>query len=252
MPSALPPWQLVWHDEFDGPGIDPAKWEHEVNAWGGGNNELQYYTARPENSWIADSCLHLCARREQYTGPEGTRDYTSARLRTKQRGDWRYGKFELRAQLPFGQGIWPALWMLPTHDHYGTWAASGEIDIVELVGQRPNELLAYLHYGGRYPDNEQSGSIYRRPEGDFVSAFHVFGVEWEEGEIRWYVDGVCYARQAQWRSEAAPYPAPFDQPFHLVLNVAVGGRLPGDPSAATAFPQTMRLDWVRIYQRVSL
>lgn len=252
-PDAAPPgpegWTLVWQDEFDGPGIDGSKWEHEVNATGGGNNELQYYTARPENSYVADGALTLVARAETYTGPEGTRQYTSARLRTMNRGDWLYGRIEVRARLPYGQGLWPAIWMLPTDWAYGGWAASGEIDIMELLGQDPTKVYGTLHYGGAWPANTFTGDNWVLPAGDFAGGFHVFAVEWEQGEIRWYVDDEHVQTQTSWFSNAAPYPAPFDRRFHLILNVAVGGNWPGSPDGSTVFPQTMVVDYVRVYQR---
>jgi beta-glucanase (GH16 family) len=242
-------WKLVWSDEFEGPTIDLNKWEHEVNAWGGGNNELQYYTDRPENSRIHNGVLQIVARKETFTGPEGTREFTSARLRTKGRGDWKYGRIEVRAKMPIGQGIWPAIWMLPTDNAYGTWAASGEIDIMEYLGQKPNEVFGTLHYGGKWPNNVHTGKTYTLTQGTFHDDFHVFAIEWERGEIRWYVDGKHYQTQTQWRSEGGEFPAPFDQRFHLLLNVAVGGNLPGSPNAATEFPQVMHVDYVRVYER---
>jgi beta-glucanase (GH16 family) len=250
-PAAAPgeEWTLVWSDEFDGAAIDPSKWEHEVNAEGGGNNELQYYTARAENSFVEGGQLVIRALQETYTGPEGTREYTSARLRTKFKGDWLYGRFEIRARLPRGQGLWPAIWMLPTDWVYGGWAASGEIDIMELVGHEPNKVYGTLHYGGPWPRNVHSGSSYTLPAGAFSDAFHVFALEWEPREFRWYVDGLHYQTQNDWRTENAPYPAPFDRRFHLLLNLAVGGNWPGNPDATTEFPQEMRVDYVRVYQR---
>src|SRR5690606_12891413 len=133
--ASAPGWQLVWADEFDGNALDLQRWEWEVNARGGGNNELQYYTDRPENTRVEGGLLTLTARKETFTGPEGTREYTSARIRTKGKGDWKYGRIEVRARMPVGQGIWPAIWMMPTHDTYGGWAGSGEIDIMEYLGQ---------------------------------------------------------------------------------------------------------------------
>ncbi|MFH1500006.1 MAG: glycoside hydrolase family 16 protein [Verrucomicrobiota bacterium] len=245
-------WRLVWSDEFDGPVIDPAKWSFEVNAWGGGNNELQYYTDRPENAFIEDGRLHLVARREEFTGPEGTRAYTSARIRTLGKGDWKYGRFEIRAKLPSGQGLWPAIWMLPTDSPHGGWAAGGEIDIMELVGHRPDEVLGTLHYGGAWPRNVHSGETWRLPagEGTFADDFHVFAIEWGSREIRWFIDGRHVQTQRVWHTESAPYPAPFDHKFHLLLNVAVGGGLPGNPDESTVFPQEMVVDYVRVYQPV--
>lgn len=245
-------WRLVWSDEFAGGVIDPAKWEFEVNAWGGGNNELQYYTDRSDNACVRDGRLHLIARREEFTGPEGTRHFTSARLRTKGKGDWKYGRFEIRAKLPKGQGLWPAIWMLPTDSPHGGWAAAGEIDIMELVGHLPAEVLGTLHYGGAWPRNVHSGDTWCLPEGGgtFADDFHVFAIEWERTEIRWYVDGLHVQTQRAWHTESAPYPAPFDQKFHLLLNVAVGGNLPGNPDETSVFPQEMVVDYVRVYQAV--
>ena len=253
VPCGVPGWTLVWADEFDGTEIDRSKWEFEVNAWGGGNEELQYYTDRPANAFVAGGCLNLVARAETFSGSEGTRGYTSARLRTKHRGDWLYGRIEVRARLPIGQGLWPAIWMMPTDDAYGTWAASGEIDIMELVGHRPAEVLGTLHYGARWPKNMHTGETYAPPQMaaagmTFADAFHDFAIEWERGEIRWYVDGVHTQTQRVWSTENAPFPAPFDQRFHLILNVAVGGKLPGNPDATSVFPQVMSVEHVRVYQ----
>ena len=238
---------LVWNDEFNGSGINPEKWEHEVNAQGGGNNELQYYTDRQENSFVENGTLSIIALKENYTGPEGTRKYTSARLRTKNKGDWKYGRFEIKAKLPYGQGIWPAIWMLPTDWVYGGWAASGEIDIMELVGHEPDKIYGTIHYGGTYPRNKHKGASYTYPE-PFYSDFHIFSLEWDTTEIRWYIDDIHYATQTEWYSENGSYPAPFDQHFHLLLNVAVGGDWPGDPDNTTQFPQKMIIDYVRIFQ----
>jgi beta-glucanase (GH16 family) len=243
-------WRLVWSDEFEGDRIDPARWEHEVNAWGGGNNELQYYTDRPENASVSNGLLRLTALREPFTGPEGTRGFTSARLRTKGRASWTYGRFEVRARLPRGQGVWPAVWMLPEDNAYGGWAASGEIDLMEALGQRPGEVFGTLHHGGSWPRNVYAGKTYTLPSGTIDDGFRTYALEWTEREFRWFVDGVCFQTQTEWRTEAAPYPAPFDKPFHLLLNVAVGGHLPGPPDDATPFPAVMEVDWVRVYERI--
>ncbi len=242
-------WSLVWQDEFDGVNIDPTKWSHEVNAWGGGNNELQYYTARRENSFVKDGVLVIQARRETYTDVEGTREYTSARLRTLNKGDWKYGRIEVRAKLPFGQGIWPAIWMLPTDNVYGGWAASGEIDVMELVGHEPNKVHGTLHYGAAWPKNKFTGGSYTLSVGTFSQDFHVFSIEWEEGEIRWSVDGKHYQTQKEWSTEGHPFPAPFNQRFHILLNLAVGGNWPGNPDETTQFPQTLEIDYVRVYEK---
>jgi len=248
-PDPIAGWDLVWNDEFDGTTIDFTKWEHEVNGQGGGNNELQYYTDRELNSLIDDGKLVIRAFKETYTGPDGTREYTSARLRTKNKGDWKFGRFEIRAKLPIGQGLWPAIWMLPTDWIYGGWAASGEIDIMEMLGHDPQKVYGTLHYGGQYPNNVHSGDSYSLYVGSFSSAYHTFALEWEENEFRWYVDDVLYLTQTSWSTTNAPYPAPFDQRFHILLNVAVGGNWPGNPDQTTTFPQTMIVDYVRVYKK---
>lgn len=250
-----PGWTQVWCDDF-AETIDPANWSFEVDGLGGGNNELQYYTDRPENARVEDGALVIEALEEQYTGPDGTRDYTSARLRTFQLAQWTYGRVEARIRLPKGQGLWPAFWMLPTDWVYGGWAASGEIDIMELIGHEPETVYGTLHYGGEWPTNTSSASVppdfgshgYSLESGDFSEDFHVFAIEWEETQIRWYVDGQHVQTQSQWWSEAADYPAPYDQDFHLLLNVAVGGTWPGSPDETTVFPQRMTVDWVRVYE----
>jgi beta-glucanase (GH16 family) len=242
-------WKLVWSDEFNGEQLDYSKWGVEENAFGGGNNELQLYTDRPENVRVADGRLIIEARKDNPDIAGTRREYSSGRIRTKHRGDWKYGRVEVRAKLPQGQGLWPAIWMLPTDSKYGGWAASGEIDIMELVGQKPNQVLGTLHYGDKWPNNKHSGSKFDLKRGTFADDFHTFTIDWEEGRIRWYVDGELYQTQTKWSTTAAPFPAPFDQRFHLVLNVAVGGNLSGNPDASTKFPQQMQVDYVRVYQR---
>ena len=240
-------WDLVWSDEFDGPEIDLSKWQFEVNGAGGGNNELQYYTDRPENAQIVDGVLNIIGRAETYTGPDGTRNYTSARLRTLNQGDWRYGRFEASIKLPVGQGMWPAFWMLPTDYVYGGWPQSGEIDIMENVGFEPDIIHGTIHYGDPWPNNRFSGNS--TPVANSASEFHTYTVEWEEDEIRWYVDGVHYFTRVP--SDIAPFPWPFDQRFHILLNLAIGGDWPGSPDASTVFPQHYEIDYVRVYQGIN-
>lgn len=250
-------WVQVWSDEFDGDSLDLNKWEHEVNAWGGGNNELQFYTDRETNVRLENGMLVIQAHAERFTGVDQrdgetrTRDYTSGRIRTKNKGDWRYGRFEARIKMPIGQGIWPAFWMMPTDSVYGGWAASGEIDIMEYLGHEPERVHGTLHYGGQWPRNSHSGEPFELDEGSFAEEFHTFAIEWEEGEIRWYVDGEHVQTQTQWHSENGEYPAPFDKRFHLILNLAVGGNWPGAPDESTVFPQSLLVDYVRVYQRAN-
>ena len=242
-------WKLAWSDEFDAEKLDYSKWGIEVNSFGGGNNELQLYTDRKENVRVENGHLIIEARDDKPDIVGTTREYSSGRIRTKHRGEWKYCRVELRAKLPEGKGIWPAIWMLPTDEKYGGWASSGEIDIMELVGHEPTKVLGTLHYGDKWPNNEHSGETYKLPKGSFSDNFHTFAIEWEEGEIRWYVDNHHYQTQKKWNSKSAPFPAPFDQRFHLILNVAVGGNLPGAPDNTTKFPQQMLVDYVRIYQK---
>jgi beta-glucanase (GH16 family) len=270
-------WKRVWSDEFDGKDIDRAKWDFDIgngfydydaNQWinGWGNDELQYYTKEPENAFVKDGMLHIRAVKESLHGC----GYSSARLKTRKRDgsplfNQRYGRFEFRAKLPTGQGIWPALWMLPQVEKYGPWPLSGEIDVMEARGQEPTKVLGTLHYGARWPANVHSSNDYVLPDKGTIADFHVYAVEWEPGEIRWFVDGKPFASQSFWWSSSKtaggkglipkteadlnPWPAPFDQPFYLVMNVAVGGKFLGKPARTTSFPVEMVVDYVRVYEK---
>ncbi len=248
-PGGTGTWTLVWQDEFDGPVLDGGKWSVQtgdgcdLGICGWGNNERQWYQAT--NATVADGLLTITARREA----SGGRGYTSARIRSAGKGDWTYARIVVRARLPRGRGLWPAIWLLPTDEVYGGWAASGEIDLVELVGHEPATVHGTLHYGGAWPNNRSSGSSYTLREGIFADGFHTFALEWERGVIRWFVDDTLYQTQTQWSSSGGAFPAPFDRRFHLLLNVAVGGNWPGDPDETTVFPQRMEVDYVRVYQR---
>lgn len=240
-------WRLVWQDEFDGRTLDPSKWEFEVNADGGGNNELQYYVTN--NARVKDGVLYIEARKEHHAGPQGTREYTSSRLRTRLKGDWKYGRFDIRARLPKGQGMWPAIWMLPTDEAYGGWPHSGEIDIMELLGHEPNRVHGTLHYSAPGNGIVYQGTNFTLTTGTFADVFQVFRLDWEPHAMRWYVDGKLYQTQTNWLSKAHGFPAPFDRRFHLLLNFAVGGNWPGNPDARTTFPQAMAVDYVRVYRK---
>jgi beta-glucanase (GH16 family) len=243
---------LIWADEFNGTSLSAGNWEPMIGngcsygICGWGNNEQQYYTGRPDNVFVAGGYLHIVAREENYQG----HDYTSARIRSLNRWDFQYGIIEARIRLPQGgAGIWPAFWMLPTNSPYGGWAAGGEIDILETVGV-PTVAHGTLHFGGAWPNNVSSGGSYS-PGGSFGDDFHVYRLEWRADEMRWFIDGVHYLTLTSndWYSDAAPgnNQAPFDNPFHFLLNVAVGGNWPGPPNASTPFPQEMLVDWVRVY-----
>jgi beta-glucanase (GH16 family) len=245
-------WKLVWHDEFDGEsGALPehAKWTLVTGGSGWGNRELQYYTAREANAHQQRGNLIITANRELYTGPDGvTRDFTSARLKTAGKFSQAYGRFEARMKLPIGQGLWPAFWLLGDDIPQVGWPKCGEIDIMELVGSAPSTILGTIH-GLGYSGNDGIGSKYTLPNGRrFSDGFHVFAAEWEPSVIRFYVDDTLYATRTP-----ADLPAGtrwvFDKPFFLILNVAVGGDLPGPPNSTTVFPQTMVVDYIRVYAR---
>ena len=240
-------WNLVWADEFDQPNgsaPDPTKWNHQQGGSGWGNGELQHYSDTTKNSYIQDGMLVIQANEEYMLG----RDYTSARLTTQFKGDWTYGRFEIRAKLPNTQGIWPAFWLLPSRGVYGSGTAGGEIDIMEMIGSEPNRAYGTLHFGN---PPERASNSYDLPNGaDYSEDFHIFVLEWEPNEIRWYVDEELFHSAKDWftSSKNAPYPAPFDQNFYLIMNVAVGGTWPGSPDESSVFPQMMYVDYVRVYQ----
>jgi beta-glucanase (GH16 family) len=252
-------WALVWRDEFDGKKLDTTKWAREENGYGGGNNERQFYSTNPKYCYVKDGLLHQAIYRDPHTTTDGKKQpYSSARIRTLHRGEWQYGKFEVRAKVPGGEGIWPAIWMLPTQSKYGTWAASGEIDILESRGTQIDQTIGTIHFGGQWPRNKYKGKTRKLPGKNAAEAFHVYAIEWEKDEIRWYVDGKKYSTitKDQWFSEANPKSdtAPFDQPFHLIINLAVdGGFFNGTKQKSVnvpdkAFPQILQVDYVRVYQ----
>ncbi|NOV01670.1 S-layer homology domain-containing protein [Paenibacillus planticolens] len=248
-PSNVDPnWTLVWDDEFNGDAIDTYKWNFVEGGGGYGNNELQYYTQRPENVRVENGSLVLQARPENYKGSS----YTSAKLTTKGKGDWTYGRYEIRAKLPSGKGMWPAIWMMPSKSDFGGWPASGEIDIMELLGHEPNKIYGTIHYGNPY---DHTGGNYTLENRAFSDDFHTYSIEWKPGQIQWFVDGILYSTKNDWYSRSTnqtadnPYPAPFDRDFYLQLNLAVGGNWPGNPDATTDWtvPKQMAVDYVRVY-----
>lgn len=262
-------WKLVWSDEFDGTAIDKTKWDFDIgngNIPGWGNNELEYYTDRAENAFVKDGMLHIVAVKEAFKNFK----YTSARLKTRKADkgplfNKLYGKYEFRAKISTGKGIWPAIWLLPQDEKFGGWAASGEIDILEARGQEPNKVLGTLHYGSGWPANTHTGKDFIFPDKGSIADFHVYALEWEPGEMRWYVDGSLYQTQNFWWSSSKrggkggtkpesdadlnPWPAPFDQTFYIILNVAVGGNFLGNPDPKTEFPAEMVVDYVRVYDK---
>lgn len=245
-----PSRRLVWSDEFEGNILDYSKWECEVNAFGGGNQELQLYTDRPCNVRVEDSKLILEAHRER-TNVSGTvRDFSSGRVRTKHRGDWTYGRFEIHAKIPEGRGLWPAIWMLPTDERYGPWAASGEIDIMENKGHQPRTVSGALHFGGEWPGNKCVDHLARRPlwQPKFSTEFVTYALDWQRDRMLWLINDQVIRERITKDWSDSDSNAPFDQRFHLLLNLAVGGTFGGAPDAHTRFPAAMEIDWVRVWQ----
>lgn len=245
-PAAGPRWKLIWADEFDRAGEpDASRWSYDVGGHGWGNRELQFYTdARPENARIEDGHLIIEARREPWKG----KDYTSARLVTKDKGDWTYGRFEIRAKLPTGRGTWPAIWMLPTVWNLGDggWPDNGEIDIMEHVGYNPGSIHASTHSRKhQWRNHNQRTAIVQVP--DASTAFHTYAMEWDAEEIRIYLDDRLYFTS---RKDGGDWQSwPFFRNFHLVLNLAVGGDWGGEKGVdPDIFPQRMEVDYVRVYQ----
>jgi len=221
---------LVWQDEFDGNVLNPIKWNVAEGSY-----DPDYHLIR--NVSVSNGNLIITAKKEDM----GVLHYTTGWITTKQ--NWTYGRFEARAKLPTGKGLWPAFWMLPVTNHYGTGVASGEIDIMELWGNRPSEIKGTLHYGWPW---RFISTPFNLSSGDFSQNYHIFTVEWQNGVIRWYVDNKLYKKEDWWFTSGGTFPAPFDRPFYIVLNVGIWAQVPPDQS--TVFPEQMIVDWVRVYQ----
>lgn len=241
---------IVWQDEFDQDGsLDSELWSYDIGTGveifgqpGWGNNELQYYTDRPENITVEDGMLHITARSESYNGS----DFTSAKILTRDKFETTYGRFEARIMLPWGQGIWPAFWLLgDDSDGAEVWPQIGEIDIMEYRGQQPSIIHGSVHGPGYSGGNAVTDS-YQMPNGRFDTEFHVFAIEWGPDFIRYYVDDNLYNEitpddvNGEWVFN--------DNSFYIILNVAVGGTFVGSPNSSTQFPQTMLVDYVRVYE----
>lgn len=245
-------WRLVWSDDFSAPNgspVDSNKWGFDLGGNGWGNNELETYTNRTTNASLENGMLVIRALKETYTGSDNrTRDYTSARLLTKNKFSLTYGRIEARIKVPFGQGIWPAFWMLGDNINTAGWPNCGEIDIMENIGREPSIVHGTVH-GPGYSGDKGVGAAYTLSNGQkFSDDFHTFAVEWEPNVIRWYVDGLLYKTITPANLPAGTSWV-FDHPFFIILNVAVGGNWPLYPDATTVFPQQMLVDYVRVYQR---
>lgn len=240
-PSSYPGYTLKWNDEFNGSSIDQNNWNYDLGASGWGNNELQNYTSQSANSYIANGSLVI----EAIKGPNG--NYTSARMITKGKRTFQYGRIDIRAKLPRGQGIWPALWMLGSNIDNVGWPACGEIDIMEYLGHQTSTVHGTAHWGAQGSTSSQSSSSrYDLTSGNFYDKFHVFSIIWEPNKIRWYMDDQLFHTVTTSTTGAAAWR--FNQEFFFIFNIAVGGNWPGYPDATTQFPQKMFIDYVRVFQ----
>ena len=246
-------YHLVWEDNFDyeEPKLSNTDWDYEVHKPGWVNREKQAYINSEEYAFVKNG--ELVIRPVKEVDDDGNVKYYSGRVNTMRRHDFLYGRFEAKIKVPAGKGFLPAFWMMPTTSTYGSWPLSGEIDIMEVVSNDPTRQYGTLHFGD--PHTQRQGSISNGS--DYSKEYHVFAVEWEPGLIRWYVDGEAFYETSDWFSASATkeneYPAPFNHPFHIILNVAVGGDWPGDPDPDLVFDEKtcMYVDYVRVYQKDS-
>ena len=254
--GALAGWVLTWSDEFDGPdgsAVDASKWVHDVGGSGWGNQELEYYTDGTQNAIVQGGALVITATTanastHQCSYPTaGPCHYTSARLLTKGKFSQKYGRFEARIQIPEGQGLWPAFWMLGANIDTVDWPSCGEVDVMENIGKEPSINHGSLHMpaAGTTNDSDLTGSYTLPGYARLGDAFHTYAVEWSATSIEFFVDDMLYETQSPQTATGRTWE--FDQPFFIILNVAVGGQWPGSPDSTTTFPQTMKVDWVRVY-----
>lgn len=241
-PTVYQGYERVWEDEFDGSEIDTDVWGYDIGGHGWGNEELEYYTDRSTNSYQTQGYLFIEAKEEKF----GERDYTSARMLSKDKYEVQYGRIDIRARLPKGKGIWPALWMMGGNFDEVGWPHCGEIDIMELIGSQPKVVHGTVHYSGDTSPN--GGSTFLSGGQDFSDEFHVFSVVWYENYIEWRLDGKKFHSVTPEDLDGGAWP--FNNEFFFIMNVAVGGIWPGSPDASTVFPQRMLVDYIRVYQLV--
>jgi beta-glucanase (GH16 family) len=255
--ATLPGWVLTWSDEFNGPdgsAVDPSKWVHDLGGTGWGNQELEYYTDGTQNAVVTGGNLVITATTAGTSGltcsypSSGPCKYTSARLLTQGKFSQQYGRFEARIQIPEGQGLWPAFWMLGADINTMAWPTCGEVDIMENIGKEPSVNHGSLHLPatGTTNDSQLTGMVTLASNAKLGDGFHTYAVEWSAAAIKFYLDDTLYETQTP--ASATGRTWEFDHPFFILLNVAVGGQFPGAPDATTTFPQTMKVDWVRVYQ----
>jgi len=240
-PSTYQGMNLFWSDEFSGKTINPLVWNYDIGGSGWGNNELEYYTNSSKNVFVTNGYLVIEARKETYK----TNNYTSARLLSKDKKSFTYGRIDFRAKLPKGQGIWPALWMLGSNISTKSWPACGEIDIMELLGHEPQKTYGTIHWGAAGGPSTHIGGNYLLNSQTFSDSFHVFSLLWETNKLSFLIDNIPFfsADKSQVNGDY-----PFDKPFFFIMNVAVGGNWPGNPDTTTIFPQRMIVDYVRVFQ----
>lgn len=246
-PEAYPGYTLVWRDEFEGDVVDPANWSFDIgdgcpNLCGWGNNELEYY--RQENTDIMNGYLVITAKRQAFGG----RDFTSSRLITKGKRQFKFGRVDIRAALPEGRGIWPATWMLGSNIDAVSWPACGEIDIMELTGDRPDRVVGTVHFGENVSAHQFISANRFAPAGQsYQDEFHVYSINWEANLIQFMVDNEVYHTITPASLAGAPYP--FNKAFFFIFNLAVGGNWPGSPDNSTRFPQHLIVDYIRVFQK---
>ncbi len=253
-PSARADTNIVWSDEFNGATLDTNKWIYEIgngiNGWGEG--ELEYYSSSPQNVYVTNGFLHLVAQRQNTNGFS----YTSGKIMTQGLFYKAYGRFDFRAKLPPGAGLWPAFWMLSQNSPYGGEPNDGEIDVMESLGNHTDRVTGTIHYGGQNGQDIQTGQTYIFPAGQVTTDFHVYSLNWQSNKFQWLIDGILYENVTNWyanigtSSAKYPYPAPFDTPFFIILQVAVGGGYTGIFNTNTinaSLPAEMVVDYVRVY-----
>lgn len=245
-------WQLFWSDEFNGAkgsSVDPQIWTQEVGGQGWGNSELEFYTLGTKNAYqdgTGNLVLKAIKEKSNFGCWYGNCQYTSARLTTKGKIERTYGRFEARIRIPYGQGIWPAFWLLGADIATTGWPNCGEIDVMENIGREPSTVHGTVH-GSGYSGGNGIGVSFSSAQ-KFSDGFHVYAIEWEPDVIRWYVDDALYqTRTPKDLPEGAKWV--FDHNFFLILNLAVGGGWPGNPDAKSVFPQSMKVDYVRVFER---
>ena len=253
-------YKKVWSDEFNGDSLNRADWNVEIHEKGWVNNELQEYVDSAENIQVKDGKLIINPVKKVTDGDTSSTkeaaSYTSGRVSTQNKQTFTYGRFECRAKVPKGQGYLPAFWLMANDENvYGQWPRCGEIDCMEVMGQETNKAYGTLHYGN--PHSQSQGTYTITDGADFSDDFHIYTCDWEPGKITWYVDGVKYHEESEWHSTTVgqgtlAYPAPFDQPFYIILNLAVGGSWVGNPNDETSFENNPYvIDYVRVYQKDS-